>query len=156
MDFVYTGTFLWRKKCSTIQHCIFPKWLLTKSILQQVLLLAPFIRPEISPRVPEFNFDTFFSYLYCTNLITIQRCKCIISNWRWTWCIYVVTVFSPLIQIFMWTAKHSAQASCTELDKYFQGLKNFSFGRIILRVKVRKSKNKFWCHDFLWFDDCTV
>ena len=54
-----------------------------------------------SPRVPEFNFDTFFIYLYCTNLITIQRCKCIISNWRWTWYIYVVTVFSPLIQIFI-------------------------------------------------------
>ena len=28
-----TGTFLWRKKCSTCQSCIFPKWLLTKSIL---------------------------------------------------------------------------------------------------------------------------
>ena len=31
--FINSGTFLWRKTCSTIQSCIFPKWLLTKSIL---------------------------------------------------------------------------------------------------------------------------
>ena len=31
--FISTGTFLWRWKCSTILSCIFPKWLLTKTIL---------------------------------------------------------------------------------------------------------------------------
>ena len=31
--FITTGTFLWRWKCSTIQSCIFPKGLLSKSIL---------------------------------------------------------------------------------------------------------------------------
>ena len=31
--FISTGTFLWRWKCSTIQCCIFPNWLLSKSIL---------------------------------------------------------------------------------------------------------------------------
>ena len=31
--FISAGTFLWRWKCSTIQSCIFPKWLLTKSLL---------------------------------------------------------------------------------------------------------------------------
>ena len=30
---LYAGTFFWRKKCSNIQSCIFPKWLLTKSII---------------------------------------------------------------------------------------------------------------------------
>ena len=31
--FITTGTFLWRWKCSTIQSCIFPMGLLSKSIL---------------------------------------------------------------------------------------------------------------------------
>ena len=31
--FISIGTFLWRWKCSTIQSCILPKWLFTKSIL---------------------------------------------------------------------------------------------------------------------------
>jgi hypothetical protein len=31
--FITTCTFLWRWKCSTIQSCIFPNWLLTKSLL---------------------------------------------------------------------------------------------------------------------------
>ena len=42
--FITTGTFLWRKKCSTIQSCIFPKWLLTKSILWLYYENAPLLK----------------------------------------------------------------------------------------------------------------
>ena len=80
--FITTGTFLSRWKCSTIQSCIFPKWLLTKSLLYSgylylnhggqtlpnTLLLSP--TPRFSDLPPSLHYVTNFTFCNFTNFST--------------------------------------------------------------------------------------